>query len=161
MTIALARIDDRLIHGQVVVGWVKHVGANCIAVANDVIAADPVQKALLPMAVPPEIEVAIYRVTEAAKKFSSGAHAGQKVILLFSTPGDVLRFLQEGGALAELNVGGMRFAPGKAQVHNSLSLSEEDVRAIEGLAQRGLKMTVQMVPSDHPADLRTLLPRKE
>jgi mannose/fructose/sorbose-specific phosphotransferase system IIB component len=158
MSIVLARIDDRLIHGQVVVGWVRHLQADCIIVANDAIAADPMQRALLPMAVPPEIEVGIYKVVEAAKKLASGMHSARKVILLFSSPVDVVEFLSQGGTLERLNVGGMRFAPGKIQVLQAVSVGAADIAAFHQLKAGNLIMSVQMVPSDASQDILRYLP---
>ncbi len=161
MALVLARIDDRLIHGQVVVGWVKHLEANCIVVANDAIAADPMQRALLPMAVPPEIQVEIYKVAEAARKLAGGVEAGKRTILLFSSPMDALRFLKQGGALESLNLGGLRFAPGKTQVLKSISLGREDLEALRQLREAGTGMSVQMVPSDPAVDVLKILPGGE
>lgn len=156
--IVLARVDDRLIHGQVVVGWAPSLQADCILVANDAIAADPMQRALLPMAVPPHIEVGIYRVVEAAQKLKGGAHAARRAILLFASPVDVEAFLEAGGEIDRLNVGGMRFAPGKIQVLQAISLGPEDITAFQALALRGLAMEVQMVPGDPQQDMRRFLP---
>jgi len=160
VTLALVRIDDRLIHGQVVVGWVRHLGADCILVANDAVAADPMQRALLPMAVPPEIDVAIYRVAEAAQRLAAGAHADRKAILLFSSPVDAEAYLRLGGPMERLNVGGMRFAPGKEQMMPAIFVAAEDIKAFRALAARNLPMQVQMVPTDAPHDVIKCLPEE-
>jgi mannose/fructose/N-acetylgalactosamine-specific phosphotransferase system component IIB len=141
-------VDDRLIHGQVVVGWARHTQADCIIVANDAVAADPMQRTLLPMAVPQGIEVAIYRVREAAEKLSGGAHAARRAILLFASPADALAFTKAGGALAELNVGGIRFAPGKEVLRKSVSLGAEDLQSLKELSREGVEVYLQMVPTD-------------
>jgi mannose/fructose/N-acetylgalactosamine-specific phosphotransferase system component IIB len=146
--LVLARVDDRLIHGQVVVGWARHTQADCIIVANDAVAADPMQRTLLPMAVPQGIEVAIYRVREAAERLSSGAHAARRAILLFSSPADALAFSKAGGSLSELNVGGIRFAPGKEQLRKSVSMGTEDKDALTELYHTGVSVYLQMVPAD-------------
>src|SRR5208282_5643112 len=96
VSVVLARVDDRLIHGQVVVGWARHCQADCIIVANDAVSADPMQRTLLPMAVPQGIEVAIYRLKEAADRLSGGAHAAKRAILLFASPADALGFTRLG-----------------------------------------------------------------
>jgi len=158
--IVLARIDDRLIHGQVAVGWVRHLQADCILVANDAIAADPMQRALLPMAVPPEIEVGIYKVAEAAKRLAAGAHKDRKAILLFAGPVDVVAFLAQGGKLESLNVGGMRFAPGRIQVLQAISVGPAEIKAFHTLHQQGLPMAVQMVPTDPMQDVMRFLPEE-
>ncbi len=158
MSLVLARIDDRLIHGQVVVGWARATQANCIVVANDAVAADPMQRTLLPMAVPQSIDVVIYRVREAAEKLSGGAHASKRVILLFSSPMDTLAFMKAGGELQELNVGGIRFGPGKEQVRKSVSLGPDEKAALRELSQAGLEIYLQMVPGETREPLATWLP---
>jgi PTS system mannose-specific IIB component len=159
MSVVLARIDDRLIHGQVVVGWARHSQADCIVVANDAVSADPMQRTLLPMAVPQGIEVAIYRVKEAADKLSAGAHAARRAILLFASPADALSFKKLGGELSELNVGGIRLAPGKEQLRKSVSLGPEDRTALSALRSMGVDVYLQMVPGDEREDLEALIPR--
>ncbi len=157
MSLVLARIDDRLIHGQVVVGWVRQTQANCIVVANDAVAADPMQRTLLPMAVPHNIEVAIYRVRVAAEKLAAGAHAARRVILLFASPMDALDFVKGGGELPELNVGGIRFGPGKEQLRKSVSLGPEEREALAELRRGGIDVFVQMVPGEPREPLSAIL----
>lgn len=157
MSVVLARVDDRLIHGQVVVGWARHCQADCIIVANDAVSADPMQRTLLPMAVPQGIEVAIYRVKEAAEKLSLGAHAARRAILLFASPADVLNFRRLGGELSELNLGGIRMAPGKDQLRKSVSLGSEDRLALAELAKQGVEVYSQMVPGDAREPVAQLL----
>jgi PTS system mannose-specific IIB component len=159
VSVVLARIDDRLIHGQVVVGWARHSQADCIVVANDAVSADPMQRTLLPMAVPQGIEVAIYRVKEAADKLSAGAHSARRAILLFASPADALSFRKLGGELSELNVGGIRLAPGKEQLRKSISLGPEDRAALSALRGMGVDVYLQMVPGDEREDLEALIPR--
>ena len=113
MSIVLARVDDRLIHGQVVVGWARALEADCLLVANDAVAADPMQRTLLPMAVPPHMKVAIWRVSEAADLVARGEMPGERAILLFASLSDALNFQRAGGPLPDLNVGGIRLAPGR------------------------------------------------
>ena len=161
MSVVLARVDDRLIHGQVVVGWARHCQADCIIVANDAVSADPMQRTLLPMAVPQGIEVAIYRVKEAADRMSGGAHAGKRAILLFASPQDALNFTKLGGELSELNIGGIRLAPGKQQLRKSVSLGPDDRAALAELAKAGVGLYLQMVPGDPREGLEALKEGKD
>jgi mannose/fructose/N-acetylgalactosamine-specific phosphotransferase system component IIB len=151
-------VDDRLIHGQVVVGWARHTQADCIIVANDAVSADPMQRTLLPMAVPQGIEVAIYRVKEAADKLAAGAHAARRAILLFASPQDALNFTRLGGALGELNLGGIRLAPGKVQLRKSISLGPDDKNALAELKRAGVEVYLQMVPGDARESIELLIP---
>jgi PTS system mannose-specific IIB component len=161
MSLVLARVDDRLIHGQVVVAWARHCQADCIIVANDAVAADPMQRTLLPMAVPQGIEVAIYRVKESTEKLAEGRHASRRAILLFSSPVDALNFRRYGGELGELNIGGIRMAPGKEALRKSVFLGPDDRRALGELMDLGVEVYLQMVPSELRESARALLREQE
>lgn len=157
MSVLLARVDDRLIHGQVVVGWARSLDADCLVVANDAVAADPMQRTLLPMAVPPHIKVAILRVGEAAAAVANDKLPGSRAIVLFASLGDALAFQRAGGPLKELNVGGIRLAPGRQAVRTAVALGPEDVAAARALAEAGASINVRMVPGESPEDLLPLL----
>ena len=148
MSVLLARVDDRLIHGQVVVGWARALDADCLMVANDAVAADPMQRTLLPMAVPPQMKVTILRVREAAEAIASGKLPGERAILLFTSLGDALLYKRAGGPLPELNVGGIRLAPGRQPLRTAVALGPEDVAAARALAADGTALNIRMVPGD-------------
>jgi mannose/fructose/N-acetylgalactosamine-specific phosphotransferase system component IIB len=157
VSVLLARVDDRLIHGQVVVGWARALDADCLVVANDAVAADPMQRTLLPMAVPPHIKVAIWRLGEASDAVARGAVPGSRCILLFASLTDALMFRRSGGPLPELNIGGIRLAPGRRQVRTAVALGDEDIAAARELAALGTVMTVRMVPGEAAEPLLPLL----
>jgi mannose/fructose/N-acetylgalactosamine-specific phosphotransferase system component IIB len=157
VSVLLARVDDRLIHGQVVVGWARALDADCLVVANDAVAADPMQRTLLPMAVPPHIKVAIWRLGEASEAVAHGALPGARCILLFASLTDALMFRRGGGPLPELNIGGIRLAPGRRQVRTAVALGDEDIAAARELAALGTVMTVRMVPGESAEPLLPLL----
>jgi PTS system mannose-specific IIB component len=157
VSILLARVDDRLIHGQVVVGWARALDADCLVVANDAVAADPMQRTLLPMAVPPHIKVSILRLGEAASAVAAGQLPGQRAILLFASLPDALAFQRAGGPLPALNVGGIRMAPGRQALRTAVALGPEDIAAARALAEAGSSIDVRMVPGEAPEDLLPLL----
>ena len=157
MSVLLARVDDRLIHGQVVVGWARSLDADCLVVANDAVAADPMQRTLLPMAVPPQMKVAILRVKEAAEAVAADRLPGARAILLFSSLGDALLFKRAGGPLPDLNLGGVRLAPGRQPLRTAVALGPEDVAAARSLGADGTAIEVRMVPGEAPEDLFPML----
>jgi mannose/fructose/N-acetylgalactosamine-specific phosphotransferase system component IIB len=155
--LVLARVDDRLIHGQVVVGWARALEADCLVVANDAVAADPMQRQLLPMAVPPQIKVGIYRVREAAEALRQERYEGRRVILLFASLTDALALVQSGFALDRLNLGGIRQAPGRLPLRTAVALSPQDAVAARALMDGGCDLYIQMVPGDAAEPLKPLL----
>lgn len=156
MPIVLARVDDRLIHGQVVVGWARNLEADCLVVANDAVAADPMQRQLLPMAVPPQIKVGIFRVRDAADALLQGKYEGRRIILLFASLSDALAF-NVVMPLERLNVGGIRQAPGRKPLRTAVALSESDAQAARSLMAGGAELSIQMVPGEPAEPLKPLL----
>jgi mannose/fructose/sorbose-specific phosphotransferase system IIB component len=159
MDIQLVRIDDRLIHGQVVVGWVKALGIGRLVVVNDAIAANSMQKTLMEMAVPTGLKVSFFTVEEAARKCLPGGEHPEKGLLLFSNPSDVLGFVQKGALLSSVNVGGMHFCEGKQQVSKTVCVNDRDVEAFRELKGRGIELEVRAVPGDMKASLEKFLPQ--
>jgi len=99
----LTRIDNRLIHGQVAVTWVNHVGANLILVANDEVARDPIQQSLMDMAVPAGIETRYFTIEETINKIGLASDR-QKIAIIVKTPQDVLRLVEGGVPIRHVNI---------------------------------------------------------
>lgn len=157
MSLVLARVDDRLIHGQVVVGWARALEADAIVVADDGVAADPMQRMLLPMAVPPQIHVDIWSIQEAARRFNEGELGPNRVILLFASLRAALDFARQGGRLPGLNVGGLRLAPGRNSLSVSVAVGPEDADSARALEALGVPIELRMLPVDEPEPFLDLL----
>jgi mannose/fructose/sorbose-specific phosphotransferase system IIB component len=155
--IQLIRIDDRLIHGQVVVGWVKTLKTECLVVVNDAIAVNTMQKTLMEMAVPVDLKVYFYTIEQAAQAVAAKKE-NLKSLLLFSNPTDVLAFVIQGANLASINIGGMHFCEGKRQVGKTICVNDEDVKAFRELRQKGVELEVRAVPGDPKEPLENFLP---
>ncbi len=153
MAVVLTRIDDRLIHGQVIVGWVPLTHANYIIVINDTVAKDEMQKCLIKMAVPPHIQAVIYTVEDFNLTEESPEIKDHKVIVLVTNPKDLVRLAQKGFKLAKINLGGMRHATKKTEYTKSIFLNDEDIRDFTTLKDMGIQTEIQMVPTDKPVDL--------
>ncbi len=147
MDIQLIRIDDRLIHGQVVVGWVKALNIERLVVVNDAIAKNTMQKTLMEMAVPSGLKVSFYTVEEAARNCRAG-ESKERTLLLFSNPSDVVEFGKKGGALSTVNVGGMHFCEGKQQVSKTVCVHEADIESFKELRKLGVELELRAVPGD-------------
>ena len=156
MDIQLIRIDDRLIHGQVVVGWVKALTIQRLVVVNDAIAKNTMQKTLMEMAVPAGLKVNFYTVGEAVQ--ACQANMKERTLLLFSNPVDVLEFAQQGGPLSSVNVGGMHFCEGKQQVSKTVCVNGQDVEAFKELKKRGVELEARAVPGDVRESLEKFIP---
>ncbi len=150
------RIDDRLIHGQVVEGWVNFLKANSILVADDQLAGNALQRSILEISVPLGLKVFIGNVAEICARVRSAAATRERAILLFSKPAAVLRAMELGLPCTELNIGGMHFVPGKRKLIDVLAVDDEDLDALKAISARGVKVTVQTVPSQKPLALEKL-----
>jgi mannose/fructose/N-acetylgalactosamine-specific phosphotransferase system component IIB len=139
MPVVLARVDDRLIHGQVVEGWLRVIQAGRIVVASDEAAADALQQGLMRLAVPPDVEVTVLAVDAAAEKLVAGEWASDRVMLLVPGIREARRLVDAGVPLSSLNLGGIHDGPGRTFLTPFLALNEEDlnhIRDVRGILDR-------------------------
>ncbi len=155
--IVFVRIDDRLIHGQVVEGWVNFLKATMLLVADDRVAANVLQRSIMELAVPQGLKVVIGRVDEICRQLRSGAFNAERAILLFSNPADVLIAVRSGMECRSLNIGGMHYVPGKRKLIDVLAINDADLDAFRELTGAGVKIDVQTVPTQRPLPLQKLL----
>ena len=152
MPVVLTRIDDRLIHGQVIVGWVPVTHANFIIVINDKVAKDEMQKCLMKMAVPPHIQAVIYTVDGFNLTMESPEIKGHNVLVLVTNPKDLVRLAEKGFKPVKINLGGMRHATKKIEYTKSIFLDDADIEDFTKLKSLGIHTEIQMVPTDKPVD---------
>ena len=157
MEIVLARIDDRLIHGQVATVWSKATGCKRIIVCNDDVANDEIRKILLKQVAPPGVKAHIVSVDKAIKVYNNLKSENDKVLLLFTNPKDVLKMVDEGVDIKSVNIGGMSFKRGKKQITNAISVNEEDIDSFNKLYSKGIELEIRKVASDSKKDIMPLL----
>ena len=157
MPIVLTRIDDRLIHGQVVEGWLKKIRVTHIMVVSDEAARDEMQKTLLGMAAPSNVRVSTLSVDEAASEIKSNMFGKDFLLILFSNPKDVLRFLNCGVKLDSVNVGGMHFSYGKKQLLRNLSVDDADISSLEEISKLGVELEGRILPDDARVDVMDVI----
>ena len=156
MNIQLIRIDDRLIHGQVVVGWVKVLEIQRLVVVNDEITKNNMRRTLMEMAVPSGLKVNFLEVGPAA--LASKDDSKERTLLLFASPVDVLAYVKAGGVALTVNVGGMHFCEGKNQVTKTICVDSSDLTAFKELNKLGIEMEVRAVPGDVREVLEKVIP---
>jgi len=155
--IALARIDDRLIHGQVTVGWAGHLKPDRIVLVNDEVAADEFENELYRAAVPPGIELSILSVSDALRGFEKLRGSDEKVILLVGSPRDMLRLVEGGARVDEVNLGGLHFEEGKRKLLPYLYVNGEDENDLRELIRRGVHLYCCDVPGNEKVELKDIL----
>ncbi|MFC6181336.1 PTS system mannose/fructose/N-acetylgalactosamine-transporter subunit IIB [Lactiplantibacillus daowaiensis] len=153
MIITLARIDDRLIHGQVTTVWSKESHADRIIIVSSDVFKDTIRKTLLKQACPPGMKVNIVDVPKAIAVFNNPKYQNDKVFYLFTNPSEVLALVQGGVPLETLNIGGIQYSEGRTQITKSVSLTQTDVDAFRQLGQLGVKLDLQVVKTDPHTDI--------
>ena len=153
----LARIDTRLLHGQVATGWTKAVAPDRIIAVSDGVAHDELRKRMIMEAAPPGVKahcVPISKIIEVDKDPRFGA---TKAMLLFETPQDALAAIEGGVEIKQINVGSMAHSQGKFAVNKVLSLDKKDIETFEKLKELGVEFDVRKVPADSPENMDVLL----
>lgn len=156
MPINLARIDDRLIHGQVITTWVKNHDIEQILIVNDKVANDTVQQSVISMSAPPELKVQIFGVQkfiDILKKIE----IKRRTMLLFTNSVDVNALVENGLDIKKLNVGGMRMHEGRKSLSRAVAVTPEEEQAFKSLIARNIAVEIQMVPKDTIVELKSLL----
>jgi PTS system mannose-specific IIB component/PTS system galactosamine-specific IIB component len=158
MTVSLLRVDDRLVHGQVVEGWVPYLKADLVVVASDAAAADELQTSLMRMALPGGVELKVVAVRDTARALEADPDA--RALVLVPGPAEALALLQAGVAVDRVNVGGLHFNAGKIQLGRAVFLGPEDKDALRAIAARGIRLEGRPLPSDPAEDLAAMLEQR-
>jgi PTS system mannose-specific IIB component len=152
--IILYRVDDRLVHGQVVEGWVPHLKAEELAVVSDEISGDEMRRAIMRFATPEGVDLKIMTVAEASAYLPEAAKSPRKVLLLLPGLAEALALSGQGLPIPSLNIGGMHYSAGKnLSIGKAIFLNDEDCAALKALSASGIKIEGRGVPSDTPLDL--------
>ncbi|HET9952149.1 MAG TPA: PTS sugar transporter subunit IIB [Candidatus Eisenbacteria bacterium] len=157
MPILLARVDDRLIHGQVVHGWGRPLNADFFAIVSDELSADPERAELYLFAVPEGAAGRAVSVADALGAEFRSAAAASRTILLFADLATPRRLAEGGFPLEALNVGGLHHAPGKHEVLPYVFLDAGDRDELRRLATLGVPVTAQDLPGNEAHDLSALV----
>lgn len=157
MSWVLHRVDDRLIHGQVVIAWGQRLRPRRIWVADDASASSAWEREQLGSAAP-EAEVRVVSVSAAAAAHAAEAAAEGGAFLIVRDLGTALALVAAGAEIASFNVGGLHYAPGKSKVHEYVYLDEADRVAARALIARGVALEVQDVPASRAQPLAGLDP---
>jgi PTS system mannose-specific IIB component len=155
--ITLVRVDNRLLHGQILEAWVPRLGIDQVVVADDEAATSDLARAAMLLCVPPELPVRIAPAAEV--DFGALARGRFKVLVLVRDVPGILRARAAGleAALApKVNLGNVHFGPGRRQVTPSVFLSAEDLTTLRTLADEGFSVEARAIPSEPPAGMEEI-----
>ncbi len=159
--LALVRVDDRFLHGQVALNWARALRPARIVIADDALAGDDLGRAAAAAAAPPGIGVWIGTVDEAARALAGGATDLEGTMVLVRDPWAARRLFDAGVRYDRLNVGAVGRSPGRVRIGRQVSLRREEWEALLYLEQAGVDVTLQALPSDGAVTLaRVRRPRE-
>lgn len=148
--LALVRIDDRLLHGQVAVGWASATNANTIFIANDAVKNDKVKAVAMDLAKPSNVKLYIRGMDEAGeitRKFSEATKSD--VIVIVKDTKDALELVKtSGGVVKSLNVGGLRYSEGKRKLTDLVAVDDQDVANLREIESMGVEVEFRLLPRD-------------
>lgn len=155
--IVLTRIDDRLIHGQVVTAWVKQTDANHILVVDEGLTKDVFMQKVLRSAAPAGINVQVMGQAEAGAYLIQEADASEKLMILVKAPEALEALLDAGVSLPVIVLGGMGSKTGRKKFNRNVSASPEEVECLKRLEEKGSHVQFQLVPDEKPTPLSKLI----
>ncbi|MGK0551575.1 PTS system mannose/fructose/N-acetylgalactosamine-transporter subunit IIB [Enterococcus faecalis] len=151
------RIDDRLIHGQVVTAWIKEYKTNRIWVIDDIAAEDEFLKNVMKMVAPSSVQLEITGTQGLAEKIHQYDESKENIMILVKTPKVAQKIFDAGVQLRLLNVGGMGANDQRRSLYKNISISEEEEEVLKDLVENGIDVYVQVIPNDKKTDFIELL----
>lgn len=148
MTLKLVRVDDRLIHGQVVAVWLRAVGAHRIVIVDDRTAQDEFLRDLVVLAAPQGVQVEVHSIADGAARVMDLAGTSEDVFVLLRSPVIALGLRRAGVPFDVLNVGGMGSGPGRRSLYKNISANEDELAAMRELEKMGTRVELRIVADD-------------
>ena len=145
--IVWTRIDDRLIHGQVMTQWIQHADANEVVIIDDGVAKDAFIQMIMKSSVPAKINLEIFNVADGID-YLKGEDDGKKILVLVKTPGVLVALADAGVKLESVNVGGIGAKAGRKTLYKNISTSEAENQDLRNLIDKGIKVFFRVVVSD-------------
>ncbi|MFQ3675058.1 MAG: PTS sugar transporter subunit IIB [Endomicrobiia bacterium] len=158
----LIRVDDRLVHGQVVEGWIKPLKISLIIICSNTVACDIMQQTLFKLSVPPHVKLECEKIEETAFNIVNNKYKKENVLILISSLKDLNNFvdhvlsLSKNFVLENINIGGLRHCGNKKQIYRALCLDKEDVELIKNLISKNIILDYYILPGDNKINLNTL-----
>ena len=161
MAITLVRIDDRLIHGQVVMSWTKSLNASVIVVPDDAAAADPILKTAMKAATPIGVRSAIVSVADGAVLLNGPKIKNDRVFVVVKGPDVIVRLLKAGVAIKKVIVGNMRMEDGKKRVTKIVAASQEEWNSFKEIDASGVELVEQWLPGEETRNFNDILKKQD
>ncbi|GCF93829.1 PTS mannose transporter subunit IID [Enterococcus florum] len=155
--IVLTRIDDRLIHGQVMTAWVKKTRANQILIIDDEVAKDEFMREVLKMSAPKGIDIVVMGLEDAVAFLNEQGEANKRLIILVKGPAIIEKLLESGITINKLIVGGMGAKAERRVLYKNISASEEERAIFQRIIARNIPVAIHIIPDQKETDLSKYL----
>jgi PTS system mannose-specific IIB component/fructoselysine and glucoselysine-specific PTS system IIB component len=153
VSLKLVRLDDRLIHGQVVVGWANALAADHIVLIDDQVAANDWEREIYAMGVPPEMDVEFCSVADSGPVLDRCADSTKRTIVLIGDVDTLVKTCQESDTVRRVNVGGVHERNDRSKRLAYVFLTDDEAAALRSLSDRGIEVTARDVPTTKPVPL--------
>lgn len=157
MAIIGVRIDGRLIHGQVANLWTNKLNITRIMVVDDEVAENAIEKSGLKLATPAGVKLSILPIEKAAKNILAGKYDSQRLLVIARRPDRLLKLIEYGVPLEEINVGNMSQTSETRSITKSINVVDSDIEVFKKLNEKGVRLVSQMVPNDRIEQFMNLL----
>ena len=155
--IKLIRVDDRLIHGQVVTSWITQTGSKKIIIIDDELYENEFLKDVFAAAAPRGIPVEVAKVDQAVQEWKLNEFNGEQVLILLKKIDALKRLYEQGLCFDSVQIGGLASGPGRKLVVKAIGLSEQDAVELKSLGKQGVKIYFQSMPGEKEILLDTIL----
>ena len=155
--VVLTRIDDRLIHGQVMTAWVHETKGNEIVIIDDEVAQDDFLKMIINSSAPKGITVEIFSQSEAVKFFSENENDNKKIIILVKTPQVIEYLINQNVKINSVNVGGMGAREDRSKLFRNISVSDQERESFKKIINRNVSVFIQVTPDQKKVDIKNYL----
>jgi mannose/fructose/N-acetylgalactosamine-specific phosphotransferase system component IIB len=157
-SVVLVRVDNRLVHGQVLEAWLPALDAHGIMVADDEAAGNVLARSAMALAIPPRVKFECLRLQAAADLLKPGGKgpSSPRTLVLLRDVRDALALHEKGVAMPQLNLGNVHFAAGRKQVSPSVFLDAGELRMLNTLAEQGTQVEIRAVPAETPLSLEAI-----
>jgi PTS system mannose-specific IIB component len=153
--IVLARIDDRLIHGQVVTHWCKTTDANTILIVDDLLTEDAFTQRILKAAAPPSIQVEIVTIKDAVEYLKQNGKSGENIMILTKVPQTMEALVNNGISIKKIILGGMGQKTGRKKLNKNIFTTDEESVSIKRILEADVEMWYQLVPVERPVNVKS------
>lgn len=148
MSISLIRIDDRMIHGQVVMSWIRHTASDAVYLIDDAVAADMGMIEILLAAAPANLDVKILSIKQALQDYGKWEISNKRILIIVRSPNTIVKMIEGGASIQSVNLGGLGMEPGKKRLYKNVSVSKKERKDLVFLVKQGINIYIQMIPTE-------------